>query len=195
MAESDGEEDFHFWGTPVEDEVEMRAGQHRKVGWGKQPAPRGKAVDQRKASCASWRARQGPKCAGWPAEPECGDACFSCAQPPCISWKNDGKCLSRWTACLCCRAGGARCSFHSSTAAAQAGALPLLLCSGCRLSHACHGLAGCGAFVFWDCLGAALFSLLAGHLLLWLPACVSFGRRHPAAATNLLPWRPAVHRR
>ncbi|KAI7838498.1 hypothetical protein COHA_007760 [Chlorella ohadii] len=30
MAESDGEEDFHFWGTPVEDEVEMRAGQHRK---------------------------------------------------------------------------------------------------------------------------------------------------------------------
>lgn len=29
MAESD-EEDFHFWGTPIEDEEEMRAGQHRK---------------------------------------------------------------------------------------------------------------------------------------------------------------------
>lgn len=30
-ADSD-EEDFHFWGTPVGDEEETRAGQHRKVG-------------------------------------------------------------------------------------------------------------------------------------------------------------------
>jgi len=52
MADSDGEEDFHFWGTPVEDEEEMRAGQHRKVGLCKRASSMRQGLDQCTVSCA-----------------------------------------------------------------------------------------------------------------------------------------------
>ena len=46
MADSD-EEDFHFWGTPIEDEEETRAGQHRKVRRGASVAGDGSASMRR----------------------------------------------------------------------------------------------------------------------------------------------------
>lgn len=60
MTES-AEEDFHFWGTPIEDEEEMRAGQHRKVG--RRESEREHRGNWTVAGAAGWQGRA-RKCAG-----------------------------------------------------------------------------------------------------------------------------------